>query len=288
MSTAKELFDISVAAGSDLSAKQFYIVKRSGGNLAVCSTAGERALGVLQDDPAASGRTGVVRCGGLSKVIYGGTVSQDDLLTTDASGKAVAVAASGGRVLGRANKAGVLNDIGEVLMFGAEGWVGAGKKTIQLPLAVARELASNEYVNTAGDAGVLSNDTTPVLEAINPGTDQAVRLRWASSNNDKIGWQIALPSDLDDSAAITLHTFGEMAGATDTPTLTWEAFFGKGDTDAGGATAALSSTLAEQSVTVAAGDVLAAPNFLALTLTPGAHTTDALHLYAAWIEYTAK
>lgn len=288
MSTSKELFDLSVTAGSDLSSNQFYIVKRSGGNLAVCSVAGERALGVLQDDPSASGRVGLVRVAGLSKVQYGGTISQDDALVTDASGKAVAVTAAGGHVIGIANKAGVTGDIGEVLLFGNLGPIGYGKKTIQLPLAAFRELSSNEYINTAGDGGVLSNDTTPLLEAVNPGTDQCTRLNWAASNSDKIGVQIALPSDLDAAQAITLHTYAKMAGATDTPTLTWEVFFNEGDTDAGGATAALSASLAEQSVTVAAGDVPAAPGVLSLTLTPGAHTTDIAYLYGAWLEYTAK
>ncbi len=87
---------------------------------------------------------------------------------------------------------------------------------------------------------------------------------------------------------MTLHTYAKMAGSTDTPTMTWEAFFNEGDTDAGGASGALSDSLAEQSVTVASGDVAAAPGALSLTLTPGAHGTDILYLYAAWLEYTAK
>lgn len=288
MATAKDLFDLSVNAGSDLSSNQYYLVKRSGGNLAVCSVAGERPLGVLQDDPAASGRSGLVRCGGLTKVILGGTVAQDALLTVDANGKAVSAGDAGGWVWGTANEAGSANEIISALI-GLHG-AGVGQKSkglIQLPLALARELATNEYVNTAGDAGVLSNDTTPVLEAVNPGTDQATRLGWAASNNDKIAWQIAIPQDLDSASPITVHTYAKMSGATDTPVWTFEAFFGEGDTDAGGATGAVSATLAEQTpLSIAAADVPAAPNILTLTLVPGAHTSDSAYLYGAWIEYS--
>ncbi len=76
----------------------------------------------------------------------------------------------------------------------------------------------------------MANDSTPILEAVNPGTDQATRLRWAASSSEKIAWELPLPPDLDDAQAMTLHTYANMAGATDTPTLTWEAFFGVGDT----------------------------------------------------------
>lgn len=289
MSTAKDLFDLSVAAASDLSAKQYFLVKRSSGQLAVCTVAGEKVFGVLQDDPDAAGRAGLVRLAGLTKVQFGGTIAQDDRLVTDANGKAVAIDGAGGHVIGIANKAGVAGDVGEALLFGPWGTgVGYGKKTIQLPLSQAREMASNEYQALAAHGGIMANDSTPILEAVNPGTDQATRLRWAASDVNKIGWHVSLPSDLDAASAITLHTYANMAGSTDTPTLTWEAFFNVGDSDAGGATAALSTTLAEQSVTIAAGNVPAAPGVLALTLTPGAHGTDAAHLYGAWLEYTAK
>jgi hypothetical protein len=180
----------SIEANADLSSNQFQIVKRTAGKAALCAVAGEAAFGVLQDDPAASGRACVVRVAGISKVVYGGTVSIDDALTTDANGKAVAIGAGGGRYLGRANVAGVLDDTGEVIMFGPApgGYSGYAKKTIQLPLAQARELSSDEFQNLAAHGGILANDSTPLIEAVNPGTDQASRLNWAASNNDKIGW----------------------------------------------------------------------------------------------------
>jgi len=70
--------------------------------------------------------------------------------------------------------------------------------------------------------------------------------------------------------------------------LTVAYFEGTGDTNAGGNTAALSVTLAEVTVSIAAGDVGAAPNVASITLLPAAHANEAVEVYAAWIEYTRK
>lgn len=50
---------------------------------------------------------------GIVLVVYGGTVAAGDLLTADASGRAV-VAAAGNRIIGVAMQAGVVGDIGSV------------------------------------------------------------------------------------------------------------------------------------------------------------------------------
>lgn len=83
--------DFSWPASGDLSSNQFYFVKlNSSKQLAVASGAvGEPVLGVLQDKPDAATRAGAVRCGGLSKVVAGGTIAAGDLLASDANGKAV-------------------------------------------------------------------------------------------------------------------------------------------------------------------------------------------------------
>ena len=111
---------------------------------------------------------------------------------------------------------------------------------IPLPLVAWRELSSNDIINSAGHGGILTKDTTPILEAINAGTDAQLRLNWAAANTDEISISVPLPPDLDDSADITVHFQGLMSSTNDTPTLTVEAFFGIGDTDAGGTTGALS------------------------------------------------
>ena len=56
---------------------------------------------------------------GIEEVEYGGTVAAGDLLTADASGRAIAVTAGAGanvRVIGVAEVAGVLGDIGSMLV----------------------------------------------------------------------------------------------------------------------------------------------------------------------------
>lgn len=160
---------------------------------------------------------------------------------------------------------------------------------LPLPLPSWREIGSNDIINTAGDAGVLSKNTTPILERVNGATDKALRLAWAASNSDEITLGVVSPPDLDDTAAVEVHILAAMAGATDTPVVAVGFFEGIGDTNAGGNTAAITGTgLAEYSVSIAHGDIAASPKPWAISLTPGAHTTDALYIYGAWIEYTRK
>jgi hypothetical protein len=167
-----------------------------------------------------------------------------------------------------------------------DGWV-------PIPLSCWREVASNDIAalgtaGATGSGGVLATDTAPAYEYINGATDKGHRVLWAASNVDAIACSVPLPPDLDDAQAVTVHFYGEMGGATDTPTLTVAAFFGIGDSDAGGATGAMANAVGEVSVSLAAADVLAHPNSLALEVTPGAHTTDTLIVYATWLEYSRK
>lgn len=160
---------------------------------------------------------------------------------------------------------------------------------IALRITEAREIATNDIINTAGDAGVLSSNTTPILQRVNGATDKKLRLNWASSNNDEIVWDFVYPADLDDTAAVVVHVLAAMSGATNTPVLAISYFEGLGDTNAGGNTAAVTGTsIAEYTVTIAAGDVGAAPNAASIGIVPGAHTTDALYIYAVWVTYTRK
>jgi len=178
------------------------------------------------------------------------------------------------------------------------GTVIAGSKArgdgwIPIPLSAWREVASNDIAalgtaGATGSGGVLATDTAPAYEYINGATDKGHRVLWAAANVDAIACSIPLPPDLDDAQAMTVHFYGEMGGATDTPTLTVAAFFGIGDSNAGGATGALANAVGEVSVSIAAADVLAHPNSLALEVAPGTHGTDTVIVYATWIEYFRK
>lgn len=159
---------------------------------------------------------------------------------------------------------------------------------VPLPLSIAREIATNDIPAAAAIGGLLASDTTPILKRLNGATDKKMMVEWAASNSDEIAWDFPYPPDLDDAAAIEVHLLAKMNGATDTPVIAVSYFEGVGDSNAGGNTAALSSTLAELTVSIAHANVSAAPNGASIGIVPGAHTTDKVQLLAAWVEYTRK
>lgn len=159
---------------------------------------------------------------------------------------------------------------------------------IPLDLATARIMTSNTIDNKAAAGGVACSDSAPTLLSINAGTDNALVLSWAASNVAKLAWSFALPSDLDTTtpSSMVFNFLAKMAGATNTPVLTTEVFYGIGGTNRGGNTAALSTTLAKVTQTVAGANVGTYPSACTVTLVPGTHGTDAVNLYGAWVEYT--
>lgn len=90
-------------AGADLSAAQFRFVEFTSGNVTRCNAAGERALGVLQNNPKSGAAADVVLTG-ITKVVASAAIAQGALITTTNDGKAV-TAASGNTVNGRALEA---------------------------------------------------------------------------------------------------------------------------------------------------------------------------------------
>lgn len=159
---------------------------------------------------------------------------------------------------------------------------------IPLDITTAKIIAANAIGNTT--EGLLPDgNTDPSLARVNGATDKALRVIWPSSSVVEIQFApFVYPPDLDDAAAVEVHFLALMAGATNTPVVAVGYFEGVGDANAGGNSSALTNALAEYTVTIAAADVGAAPKTATVTLTPGAHTTDALWLYGAWIEYTRK
>jgi hypothetical protein len=105
---------ITVPANGDLSASQFKFVAVNSSGRLVASGAGAGAIGVLQDDPRAAGRPGLVAIGGVVKVKAEGTIAAGAAVASDADGGAV-VAASGNVILGTAMTGGVNGDIISVL-----------------------------------------------------------------------------------------------------------------------------------------------------------------------------
>lgn len=159
---------------------------------------------------------------------------------------------------------------------------------IPLPLTSWRLTATNDIAaKNATDGGQISLDTDPTLKRVNAATDKKLRIAWAASSVIEITNNFEYPPDLDETAVVTINILAAMAGATDTPTIAVAYFENVGDTNAGGNTGAITGTsLAKYTRTIAAVDVGALPAAASVSLTPAAHGTDALYIYATWVEYT--
>lgn len=116
MAQATRDFEKSFTSTNDLSAAEFLIVAQDTSNdnsvVAAASNTGP-IVGVLQNKPKA-GSAAVVRWGGSSKVIAGGTVTRGDLVTSDSSGHAITTTTNKDVILGRALMSAVAGDIFEV------------------------------------------------------------------------------------------------------------------------------------------------------------------------------
>lgn len=79
----------------------------------------DKIIGVSTDIAAAINERCDVILDGVADVLYGGTVARGDLLTSDASGRAVTAAPGAGtnnRIVGAALISGVVGDVGQVLI----------------------------------------------------------------------------------------------------------------------------------------------------------------------------
>lgn len=171
------------------------------------------------------------------------------------------------------------------------GMLGAnlGIGTIQLDITTAKIISGDAIGNTT-EGLFPDGNTSPSLARVNGATDKALRLIWAASDSTEIQFApFAYPQDFDDTAALNINLMMAMAGATDTPAVAVSFWENTGDTNAGGNTAAISgTTILQYQRVITAGNVGSFPKFATITLTPGAHTTDALYLYAAFITYTRR
>lgn len=124
--------------------------------------------------------------------------------------------------------------------------------------------------------------------------NKEVVLAWAA-NAAPLAASVVIPlvdPAINDAADVSVHVLAKMGGATDTPTLAYEAYIGSGDTDCAGTDPEITggTALTEYVMTIAADDVPSAPSSLTLILTPtaGQMGTDALYVYAIWLTVTRK
>ena len=114
MATEEARHLISLQAGQDLSAKQYFFVSVSSDGQIDPTGNGGAAAGVLQNDPSAAGRAATVCIGGVTKVSVGATVAAGAAIASDAAGECVP-AASGDAILGTALEAGTDGTIISIL-----------------------------------------------------------------------------------------------------------------------------------------------------------------------------
>src|SRR6266704_4296307 len=80
---------------------------------------GDKLLGVSTDIAAAINERCDIILAGSATILFGGPVARGDLLTSDASGRAVTAAPAGGvnnRIIGIAMVSGVVGDIGQMIV----------------------------------------------------------------------------------------------------------------------------------------------------------------------------
>ena len=130
------LQEISIPAGADLSANQFFAVKIDSSGNAVLAGAGEQAY-ILQNKPDSTGKevTANLAIGGQSKALFGGTVAAGDFVASDAAGKVITAVANtglgnvdttgsdateavkGSHIIGQAVAGGAADEIGTILIL---------------------------------------------------------------------------------------------------------------------------------------------------------------------------
>lgn len=110
---------ISLQAGEDLSAKQYYFVKLSSGKAVACSATTDRPIGVLQNKPT-SGQAADVVISGWTKVNSDAALALDAVLGTSADGQAATYVAGTDTtkyLMGFCTKAsGAAGDIAEMIL----------------------------------------------------------------------------------------------------------------------------------------------------------------------------
>lgn len=85
---ASQPLKLTMSAGADLSAKQFYFVKISAANtVVVCSAATDKPIGVLQNAPV-SGASAEIVVVGVTKINADAALSAGNLIGTSGDGQA--------------------------------------------------------------------------------------------------------------------------------------------------------------------------------------------------------
>lgn len=120
-------------------------------------------------------------------------------------------------------------------------------------------------------------------------TDGEVVLSYAAGASSTIMFSVSLPETLDDTKPMYVDIIGK-SGTTDDPTVTLYSYWGNGTSNNTASsvtdtTGILTATAASYTITIAAADV-ADVDVVTFKMLMGAHTTDAVRLYAIRVRYS--
>jgi hypothetical protein len=168
----------------------------------------------------------------------------------------------------------------------AKGLLNATKE-ILIPLSNWRIVSSaGDVGNIAAVGGVPASNSDPILRG---DSNNSWELFWAANSVVPVGVQVPLPSDLDDTANVTL-TLSVYSGSTDAATMgvasSWDG--GSEVTDSADDSSTKSATRHLITATIAAADVPASATHVTFRLTPPAHSTNGIALVTSKLSYTPK
>lgn len=113
------LFNITLIAAADLTAKQYHAVKVDANGQGALAGTGENGIGILQNVPD-TGQAATVTVQGISKAIYGDAVTAGQDVMVDANGQIVPYADPGVEVthykVGTALTSGAAGEEGTILL----------------------------------------------------------------------------------------------------------------------------------------------------------------------------
>ncbi len=262
------------------------------------AAANQKAVGIASNTAATGDKVTVVTSG-LTTAIAGDTTAINDWLKADSNGKLVPIATTGTtaqNVVAQALQVGAANGIilvrvipfveAAARLTALYTHIESAQCFIPIPLTSWRIVNANDIPNTAANGGVAAKDTDPIFEYTNVDTDSCLRLNWAATSVIPIVAQIPLPPNLDVTADIVLHFRACMSDTNDTPAIDADTYFNEGDTKVEDASAALSDSYAEVTITVGNADVPAGAQTMTIELTPQAHANDIIYMTATWLEFT--
>lgn len=123
MATENKILDVSYPAGEDLSNDQYRIVILSSDTILRPNAATDVPFGILQNAPA-NGDAASIRLIGISKIVFGETVAENEWIKleyNDAAdaGKGLDADVALDLAIGRCLLGGDEDDLGEILLSGA-------------------------------------------------------------------------------------------------------------------------------------------------------------------------